>query len=388
MRDNILMNKTGLLHRVTRLIWDSHFLSDLRGRRPAPKRPPVCLLLVLGFCLSISANPLRAQTDPFTGMVAFGDSLSDGGNLNYLLNGVTEKTANYLTGWDPNYYYNYRFSNGPIWVDQLYTRLGFGDIGTMGANDGGSNINGTNFSWAGSRSGTGSYGLIFPNLQSQISSYSSQLSYNTALPAPATTLFTIWSGANDVFAHVENADPITPYAVADNIATAITTLYGDGGRYFLVLNLPPIGLIPSYINDPIKGDLANAFVDIYNNQIDTQLDALSASLEGITIYKVDIHSLFLDITANFEAYGFTNITDAAYVRYEPYEPRDPPYGELTPNSEGYFYWDAAHGTTAANAYIAGAAYQSVIPEPATWMLILAAGLFVAVTKIKRSPSSR
>ncbi len=320
-------------------------------------------------------------------MVSFGDSLSDGGNLRSLLPSISERTAQYLTGWDPAYYYDYRFSNGPIWVDYLYTSLGFGDIGSMGANDGGSNINGTNFSWVGSRSGTGTSGGLFQNLQSQIGFYSNQLAVNNPyLPDPGTTLFTIWSGANDVFAHVENGDPVTPAQVVGNIVTAIADLYAEGGRYFVVPNLPPIGQMPFYINELTKGGFANAFVNSFNAMLDDELGVLSGSLEGITVFKVDIHGLFLEIMADPEVYGFNNITDAAYIRYGeyPYVPRDPPYGTLTPNSEGYFFWDAMHGTTAANAFIAQAAYGAVVPEPSVMTLFLGAGtLAVAFARYRR-----
>lgn len=353
-----------------------------------PGRLPFPLLAALAFCLALAASPLRAQSGPYTGMVAFGDSLSDGGNLNSLLNGLApENEVQHLTGWDPDYYYNFRFSNGPVWVDYLYTSLGFGLMGSMGTNDGVNKMDGTNFSWAGSRSGAGFYRVLFPNLQPQIGSYVTQLAAsNPALSDPATTLFTIWSGANDVFASVEYADPVTPAQVAGNIATAINTLYASGGRSFLVPNLPPIGMIPSYLNDPVKGPQAEAFVNTYNALLDAQLDALSGSLEGIDIIKVDVHGLFLLIMDDPEAYGFTNVTDTAYVRYgeEPYPVRDPPYGELAPNSEGYFYWDAAHGTTAANALIAQAAYEAVIPEPSTLGYLLLLGLLA----LGRRPFSR
>jgi phospholipase/lecithinase/hemolysin len=370
------MKTTGLLHGGVRCVRDLPFASHFISLCSASKWPPVRRLVVFAFSLVVVALPLRAQNTSHTGMVSFGDSLSDVGNLNSVLSSITENTAQYLTGWDPNYYYNYRFSNGPIWVDQLYTDLGFGNIGTMGANDGVNNINGTNFSWAESRSGTGYSNTFFPNLLSQIDLYSGQLGSNPSLPDPSTTLFTIWSGANDVFAHVEYGDPITPAQVADNIAMSITSLYEDGGRSFVVLNLPPIGQIPSYLNDPIKGDLATAFVDITNDLLDAELDALSDNLDGITIFKVDVHELFLSITTNPEAYGFTNTTDTAYIRYgqAPYDPRNPPYGELAPNSNGYFYWDAAHGTTATNALIAQAAYQVIVPEPSTLLYLLLAGL--------------
>ncbi len=320
-------------------------------------------------------------------MVSFGDSFSDGGNLQFLLSSISERTAQYLTGWDPDYYYNYRFSNGPIWVDQLYTDLGFGGIGSMGANDGVSHINGTNFSWVGSRSGTGTSGGLFPNLQSQIGFYSNQLANeNPYLPDPGTTLFTLWSGANDVFAHVENADPVTPAQVVGNIATAITTLYAEGGRYFVVPNLPPIGQVPFYLNDLTKGSLATTFVNSFNEMLDDELDVLSGSLEGITVFKVDIHGLFLEVMVDPVAYGFNNLTDTAYIRYGeyPYQPRDPPYGSLTPNSEGYFFWDAVHGTAAVNALVAQAAYGAVVPEPSVTVLLIGAGaLVVACSRYRR-----
>lgn len=356
---------------------------------------PTHLLAALVFCLLLSAISLRAQTSPYTGMVSFGDSLSDGGNLIPIVALLGEQETQYRTGFDPNYYYDYRFSNGPVWVDQLYTSLGFGPIGTQGANDGVNHMNGTNFSWAGSRSGTGTYGFIFPNLQLQVGYYSTQLAnHNPALPAPATTLFTIWSGANDVFAHVESSgtDPITPQNVADNIATSITSLYADGGRYFLVPNLPQIGDTPSYINDPIKRASANAFVDSYNSLLDSSLDSLSSSLAGITIIKLDINQLFINIMANPGLYGFTNVTDTAYIRFgtEPYQPTDPPYGEVVANPSGYLYWDPVHGTTAANALIGEAAYEAVsaVPEPSTLLYLVAGGLVVFVFRRKSFSQSR
>jgi phospholipase/lecithinase/hemolysin len=349
------------------------------------------LTTVWASCLLFVSSPLRGQEiHPYTGMVVFGDSLSDVGNLNSVLSSVSEKTAQYLTGWDPNYYYNYRFSNGPVWADYLYTALGFGNIGEMVANDGVNNMAGTNFAWAGSRSGTGTYGFIFPNLLTQVDNYSDQIADgNPYLPVPATTLYAIWSGANDVFAYLESGDSITPEQVADNISTAISTLYGEGGRYFLVLNLPPIGQIPSYVNDPLKADMGNAFVSIYNDLLESELDALASTLEDITIFRLDVHDLYLEIMADYHEYGFTNVTETAYVRFGeiPYEPREPPYGKLMPDSEGFFFWDSAHGTTALNALIMQAAYPIVaVPEPAVVALLFGGTVMLALVMRRRRMS--
>jgi len=333
-------------------------------------------------------------------MVSFGDGFSDVGNLNSLLSSTTAQTVQHVTGWDPNYYYNYRLSNGPIWTDYLYTSLGFGAVGTMGANDGVSNTNGSNFAWLGSRMGTGSAGGLFPNLQQQIGYYSAQLGSNAVLPNPATTLFTIWSGNNDVIAHVEQGDSVTPNQMANNISLAITTLYGQGGRYFVVPNLPPIGRTPSYLDDPVKGPLATSFVDIYNQQLELELAALSASLAGISIIRIDVHTLILEIMADYHEYGFTNVTETAYIRFgeQPYEPRESPYGTTVSAPDGYLYWDASHFTSLGNFYLSEAAYhaslnvafpESAVPEPAVTTLLFGGSMlaFVLVRRRRKTASS-
>src|SRR5216683_567941 len=60
------------------------------------------------FVLAWSVQPLWAGQ--FTEIVAFGDSLTDTGN-------AFAKSGN--TRPDPNYYYQGRWSNGPIWVERL-----------------------------------------------------------------------------------------------------------------------------------------------------------------------------------------------------------------------------------------------------------------------------
>ncbi len=322
---------------------------------------------ILSLCIAGGCFPLPALAQNFTGMVSFGDSLSDIGNTVGLF---TETEARVLTGYNPNFYFNNRYSNGPVWVDRLHANLGFGGIGTISRNNGVTVLNGTNFAWAAARSGTGNNFLLIPNLQPQVGFYTDQLAANNpALPDPATTLFTLWIGGNDVFAHVEEDDPVTPAQVATNISTAITNLYNAGGRSFLVPNLPPIGQSPDYLNDPIKGPKASAFASGVNSQLDLSLDALSGILTGIQIIKLDINQIFLDVIANPAAYGLSNVTERAYTPL-PGETPPFPYGSVVGNPGEYLYWDSAHGTATVNVLIAEAAYAAVIPEPSTWALLL------------------
>jgi len=331
---------------------------------------PGILWLVVAAMLGL--NPAQAQTPDYTGMVVFGDSLVDVGNTISLFSESQNRT---LTGYNPNFYYNNRFSNGPIWVDDLYSSLGLGNISGLQVNDNANNQNGTDFAWGGSRSGTGASFVLLANLQPQVGFYTSQLSAgNPALPAPATTLYVIWSGANDVFANVNNNDPITPDQVAANISTSITNLYNAGGRSFLVPNLPPMGLIPAFVNDPVKSAQATAFVNSYNLLLQNSLDSLSLTLAGIDITQLNANQLFLNMTNNPGEYGFTNVTQPAYTG----DPNgSPPYGSVVSNPDQYLYWDNNHGTVTTNAFIAEAALDALsVPEPPTWTLLLGGALLL------------
>ena len=320
-------------------------------------------------CLPVPAD----QSLGLTGMVSFGDSLSDLGNTTALL---TETEARVLAGYNSNFYYDGRFSDGPIWSERLYGQLGFG---TMVRNDGVNFLEGTNFSYSGTTSGTGSVGIL-PNLITQIGFYSDQLkARNPALPDPSTTLFTVWSGGNDASFLVEGIQTTTPEVVAGNIAAAVTNLYNLGGRSFLVGNLPPLGLKPDFAFDPIKRETANEFVDSYNILLANELNLLSANLPGIRIDLLDAYSLFSNIIASPAAYGFTNVTDTAYTPF-PGDTPPFPYGSVVPNPDQYLFWDNSHGTIPVSELLASEAYQAVVSRAravgrgAAWARLSGAGV--------------
>jgi len=330
-------------------------------------------------CLFFVWTALPAQAHPFTGMVSFGDSLSDVGNTVATLSIFGEQFVRENTGYNANFYFNNRFSTAQLWSERLHGQLGFGP---MFRNDGVSVLDGSNFSWAAARSGAGNSFGIIPNLQPQVQSYTAQLATNNpSLPAPSTTLFTLWIGGNDVFAHVENNDPITPAQVAANVSTAISNLYSAGGRSFLIPNLPPVGLSPDYVNDPVKGPQATAFADAYNAQLDLSLNTLSGQLTGIDIIKLNINQLFLDVIASPASYGLVNVTDRAYTPFSGTNP-PPPYGAVVGNPEEYLYWDSAHGTGTVNVLIAETAFAAV-PEPSTVALLLGSAVAVLCFARKR-----
>lgn len=324
------------------------------------------------------ALPLSAQAQhSFTGMVSFGDSLSDLGNTITILSAFGEPFVREQTGYNANFYYNGRFSDGPLWSERLNDALGFG---AMLRNDGVNATNGSNFAWAGSTSGTGNTSILLPNLLTQIGLYTTQLANNNPfLPDPETTLFTVWSGGNDVINLVDKGTEITTHQVAANIATAITSLYDAGGRTFLVPNLPPLGYKPDYIFNPAKFLAANEFVDSYNLLLINELDLLAANLIGSTIIHFDIHSIFLAAIDEPGEFGLTNVTDTAYTPF-PGEDPPPPFGSVVGNPDQYLFWDNSHGTTVINSLIADQAYAAVVPEPSVTILLVGALSLLAILR--------
>ena len=170
---------------------------------------------IMIYLLVTSGSPVQAGL--ITGIVSFGDSLSDVGNT-YLAAGTPPSPP----------YYNGRYSNGPIWLDDLASKLGVGAITPSLAG-------GLDNAWGGAQTGDGLSFMGTPNIGLQISTF---LATNTL---SSTQLITVWGGAND-FLNAGVTDPTIPL---NNLASEITTLAAAGGKLFMVPNLPLLGDIPA-----------------------------------------------------------------------------------------------------------------------------------------------
>ena len=290
----------------------------------------------------------RAQADQISGIVSFGDSLSDVGN-DFIASEGTQPAP-------PADYYQGRFTNGGNWLDYLAHDLGV--AAPAAALAGGSNYA---FGGASTGSGTTLYapGRRSPTWIAQIAMY---LSTNT--PA-ASQLFTIWAGANNLLIG-HQADPTVP---AQDIAKEITTLAGAGAKQFLIPNLPLLGEIPasSGLTSAQRAGL-DAWSIGFNQTLQGEAAALQKSL-GVQIHVVDIQGLFQRVLANPAAYGFTDVTGIAI--------------SSSLNGNGHLFWDAEHPTTAADALIGEVTAQSV-PEPSTYLIFGALFGGFAVSRLRKT----
>jgi outer membrane lipase/esterase len=294
-----------------------------------------------------------ASAGPFNGLVVFGDSLSDVGNVETL----TEALSPLVTPTPGPYYYQGRFSNGPNYVDVLSAGLGLG-ASTASVNGG------TNYAYGGALATGTPYpnSVVIQDLDDQVSQYL------TASPvADPHTLYLVYIGANDVADTIDNggtAGDVT--TAAQRVVDQIQLLYNAGARQFLVPNLPALGLVPEY-SGPSTSAEANALAADFNAALASDLDTLDASAPGIKDYRLDVAGLFANLVANPSAYGLTNVTDPAAPGLT--------IGDTTydtslevPNPNQYLFWDSFHPTAKGNVLL-GQAALALVPEPATLTLL-------------------
>lgn len=298
------------------------------------------------FVLAAAAMHGSAARAGITGIVSFGDSLSDVGNDYIESSGAYPPSPAYFNG---------RFSNGPIWLDYLAKDLGIAaPVASLAG--------GMNYAFGGAMTGPGFStvpGFPVPNIDTQIGMYLQ--GGNT--PSP-TQLFTLWGGANDaLFGSSPN-----PFSSVSNIVSEITTLAGAGAKQFLIPNLPPLNAIPAVMGSPADQAALAQFTQIFNSQLAADLPQLQQTL-GVHITLLNINSLFNNVIADPSEYGFMDVTDSALFSGS--------------DGSGFLFWDMYHPTTQAGELIGNLAAQSV-PEPSSVALLaiglgaLAAGLRLRV----------
>lgn len=273
----------------------------------------------------------------FTGFHSFGDSLTDSGNVFTASNGA----FGYPGG---------RFSDGPIWAEQLATEyLGL-------ASHTPTIFNGTNHAWGGARTADVvpplELSTIPPSISRQISFYvGSGGSFSSG------DLVSIWGGPNDFIDSIDSglgtADPATSAAT---IGSSIDAVIAAGAEHVMILNVPDLGDTPSYRNGPFEA-VATTWTDDFNAALASEVIARESA--DVTLYFVDIHALGADFQANPEDYNLLNVVDPVF-----------PDNLLDPTTTAF--WDDLHPTQAVHEIFAReAAIALGIPEPSSIFLILA-----------------
>ncbi|GAB2523728.1 autotransporter domain-containing protein [Lysobacter humi (ex Lee et al. 2017)] len=253
----------------------------------------------LAAALALAAAPAFAQQSPYTQTVFFGDSLTDAGAFRPALIQQGGPQAASLG----------RFTTNPglVYAELIAEYYGTAANPYYGANGSVQNAAGTNFAVGGARVGTTAaspFGAV-PSLQTQVNAY---LAANGGR-ADANALYTVWGGANDIFAITNAGAP-----AAATIGSAVTaqvgivnTLTTAGARYILVPTLPDIGGTPAF---RAQGATAQATGTALSTQYNTALFGGLASA-GLRVIPLNTFALLREVTANPAQFGIANVTGTA-----------------------------------------------------------------------------
>ncbi len=243
---------------------------------------------VLAAALAVAAAPVAAQT--YSQTVFFGDSLTDSGHFRPALVNQAGPSAAILGKFTTN--------PGLVWSEYL---ADFYDDEAFSDNQGGDN-----YAVGGARVGTDTTGALgpIPSLATQVGNYLA----STGGRADPNALYTVWGGANDLFA-VTGGAPAAPTigaAVTSQIGI-VGALQGAGARYILVPTVPDLGRTPGFIaQGPLAQGQGTQLSTAYN---DALFGGLAAS--GLRVIPLDTFHLLQEITDNPAPYGFTNVTGTA-----------------------------------------------------------------------------
>lgn len=290
--------------------------------------------LIVSIIVATCTTSLHAAE--YSHAVFFGDSLSDAGT--YVgqppVAGIYPVVGKFTT------------NPGPIWSEVLAADLGHAVIP--------SNQGGTDYAAGGARV-TAQPGypnnpftpfiIAAPPISDQISSY-----LNTAGGrADSHALYSVWAGANDLFALQDGAaayNALPMAQVADQLTAQISRLKSAGARYILVPNLPNIGTTPSSIQDgPAAAAQATQFAQEYNHELFRSLAA-----QGIHVIPIDTYSLLQQVMNDAARFGFTNINQPACSTPSALFCSSVDY--TTGTDQTYIFADGVHPSTATHKILA------------------------------------
>ena len=164
----------------------------------------------------------------------------------------------------------------------------------------------------------------------------------TQIPSGLSRKFPVFvfAGVNDI----DNASSLPPTNNApQNIVNILKSLRTNGFTKLIVLNIPNTGSFPAAGNSiPPASQLTPASAN-FNAQLKTLLGQ-----QDFPVLQIDIANLYVDMIANPQKYGFTNVTSAS------------PGPSMT---EGYLFWSNGIDPTLATHEIIADYVTSILSAP-------------------------
>jgi phospholipase/lecithinase/hemolysin len=266
----------------------------------------------------------------YTALVAFGDSYTDTGNAPS----------------SPPSYWNGRFSNGPLWIEDLSLSLGFSYNAV------------NNFAVSGAES---------DELGIQISGFG-------GTSDSSNVLFAIWAGSNDFGNHLNLGTDDSAWTTRINgtvssLMGASDLLYQKGAREIVLFNQIDLTRVPYILNSYSASFRSYILgkIQIFNSQLASAIPGLLSSHPGLKVYVVDAYSNLNALLNSYSSQGFTKATIGAI--------NDPSLLDTSFSGPGasYVFWDSEHPTAKTHGLIAGWVAAALPPPPPPTVDIAATG---------------
>lgn len=298
----------------------------------------------------------------FNFIESFGDSLSDTGNMFQLTQMIPTQP-----------YWNGRFSDGPTWVEQVAAHL--------------DHIGHHNRAWAGS---TAIYqDEVDPATDASILQFfKNVLSGNLAravrdfvrepdgyAAGMARPLYTVWSGGNDILAHLGDNDTLDRleacgddascpvYAelmdpVAQGIAESVVAIHNKRPGKFLVMPLPDFGIVPECQRYTNQTQICHHLAMRHNEHLGQQVAQLQN--QGYPLVMIGIADRISEMTVDPASFGFSALEPCVTGGF---------YGltssESCPNPGASPFFDWVHPSSRAHCWFALEAVAAI--KEAGWI---------------------
>uniref|UniRef100_A0A0D9XHQ9 SGNH hydrolase-type esterase domain-containing protein n=1 Tax=Leersia perrieri TaxID=77586 RepID=A0A0D9XHQ9_9ORYZ len=283
-------------------------------------------LLVLAGAVAVDAllgaPPAPGAAAKVPAVFAFGDSVVDTGNNNYIRTIVRSNFPPYGRDF-PGHKATGRFSDGKISVDFLASDLGVKELVppyldkdlTMDELK-----TGVSFASAGSGYDNATCRTMMTpmTVERQLQLFA-EYKAKVGGVIPDRSLFLLCWGTNDIVQHFTIADGMSEPQYAEFMAgravTAVQALVSQGARLFVVVGAPPVGCTPAQriIAGGVKRQCAtdrNQVSLLYNRNLGQEINRLNGQLAGVKIVFVDLYNILSDVMHRYQALGFKNGREA------------------------------------------------------------------------------
>jgi phospholipase/lecithinase/hemolysin len=273
-------------------------------------------LYLLTILIGLLAGPAAARVaTSYDAIYVFGDSYCDVGNV-FIASGGTIPAAPYFDG---------RFSNGPIWIENVAAYMGLPMKPYLAG--------GSDFAFGGAwvtEPQVTAYGTI-PDVPQQVALY---LSLHGGKADP-NALYVIEGGGNDILGATGGSPTQLGFKIATGIVGSAQLLQKAGAQHILIPDLLNVGLLPA---GQVNATFASAASTATNQWLNTLLG--QSLLQGPHVLRLDVFSLINAVETSPLHFGFTDVTDPCLTT------------TVCSDPDHSFFWDVEHPTEFGHAFFA------------------------------------